>query len=370
MKEKSQTALIAALQFLHVAGWAAYFALTRQVYNEDTRFLVRLAAAETLPTALGLLGAFAAERWGYRRVISLGVVEGTFLALAGAFIRKPSALLATSFTASLLWSIAGPQIYGYTLTLTSRSGRILGTVLAGSTLGWSVGSLVAPIAAEVLGDPRVVLIAGGVAAAAAYAVLAAIASNTKPSRAGGGGDGKAAVLAALMLTSSLALAGSEIIGSVYMAKLSRELGTVGYSIANSASGFIGAAARPLVGHLVDVVAPSKVLAATLAAYSLYVAALHISHGIVMAVLWVIPLFQLLDTSLYKLSSALVGEARGVAAVNSSYSLAGALVMFLSVLNLGEGGYAVAAALLFLTSSALTLAISRRWYGMGSKAETI
>ncbi|HID41562.1 MAG TPA: hypothetical protein EYP33_05345, partial [Pyrodictium sp.] len=110
--------LLAALQALHVSSWSAYYALTRKLYNDDIEFLVMLAAAETLPTAVGMFGALLAEKRGYHAALAPGILEGLFLAMVGVFIDQPLMLWLSALLASLFWSTSGPQILGYTMTLT------------------------------------------------------------------------------------------------------------------------------------------------------------------------------------------------------------------------------------------------------------
>ncbi|KSW11450.1 hypothetical protein CF15_00920 [Pyrodictium occultum] len=352
-----RTLLIAVLQLVHIASWAAYYALTRELYSGEPGFLVRLAAAETLPTAVGLLGGAVAERRGYRTALALGLLEGLFLASAGVFIHRPLLLWASALLASLFWSMAGPQVLGYSLTITRGSGSRLGVVLAGGTLGWSLGGSVAPLAARVLGPGRVVA-AGGAAVVLVYLVLALLSGGTRPARRSGE-DASRSTLAAMMLLSSLVFTGTEVIGSVYMAKLSVEAGNLGYAAANAATGLMAAAARPLAGRVIDRAGSGLVLAASLAAYTVYTLLLHSLHGLGFVAVWLIPLYPFLDTSLYKLAASLLGDAMGTAAVISGYSLAGAVLLAASQRGLGVWGYTLLAVTAFQLALALAVLLAGR-----------
>ncbi|NOZ89325.1 MAG: hypothetical protein GXO15_05310, partial [Crenarchaeota archaeon] len=88
--------LLALLEMLHVAGWSAYYAVTRLVYAGDEGFLYALSAAETLPAAAAGLGALLAERRGYRAAVGLGVAEGAALAAAGLLVDSRPGLWAAA----------------------------------------------------------------------------------------------------------------------------------------------------------------------------------------------------------------------------------------------------------------------------------
>ncbi len=339
---------LAALQLIHVAGWGAYYALTRMIYRGDEYFLLALAAAETLPTAAGLLGARIAEERGYRPVLALGIAEGLALAAAGLSLGSSRVLLwAAVFLASMFWSIAGPQVYAFTLTLSGGRAGPLGVVTAGATLGFSVGGGLAPLAAQLL-SPRLILAAAGLGVAASYAALLCPAEGKRPRRGAGPSAGRtrlAALVAALYASTYVA---TETIGSVYLSKLARELSPELYSLANAGAGLVSAAARPLAGRMVDAVGP-LVAPAVLAAYMVYLLALDRAHGVVLLVLWLIPLYPFLDLSLYTVSARLLGESLGLALSSSAYSAAGAVLLLASRLHaqpeaLALTGLALAAAL--------------------------
>ena len=354
MRQRRLVALLALAQLLHVAGWGAYYALTRMLYSGQERFLLALAAAETLPTAAGVLGGLLAEARGYRAALGFGLLEAATLVAAGLLIHAPAGLWAMAFAASLAWSIAGPQVYAYTLTATGLGAEELGKVMAGATLGFSLGAGLAPLAAEHM-DPGTVLAGFGALVAASYLLVLGVAEG-RPLRGPGEGLrgrlGRAALVAA---TAASAYTGTETLGSVYMGRLSREVGATLYSAANTAAGLIGAAVRPLAGRLVDAKGAARVLAATLLAYAAYTVILDRVHGLLFLALWLVPLFPFLDTSLYKLAAILLGEALGTSVVSSSYSITGAVLLAASLADVKGAALAVAG---FLAAAALTAASSR------------
>ena len=366
MRPGRLVALLAAAQLLHVAGWGAYYALTRMLYSGQERFLLALAAAETLPTAAGVLGGLLAEARGYRAALSLGLLEAAALAAAGLLIHAPAGLWVSAFLASLAWSIAGPQVYAYTLTATGLGAEELGKVMAGATLGFSLGAGLAPLAAQHL-DPGLVLAGFAMLVAASYLIVLGAAEG-RPMRGRGEGLrgrlGRAALVAA---TAASAYTGTETLGSVYLGRLSREVGATLYSIANTAAGLIGAAVRPLAGRLVDTKGAARVLTATLLAYAAYTLILDHVHGIIFLAVWLTPLFPFLDTSLYKLAALLVGEALGASLVSSSYSVTGLVLLAASLTGAKGAALAVTGFLLAAALAAASGSVAGGKEGAGAYA---
>jgi len=346
VEKEDAVRLLAALQALHVAAWGAYYAVTRMLYSSDQGFLLSLAAAETLPTAAGLLGGALASRRGYRPVIALGVAEGALLAAMGAAVPRREPLLLLSLAASTAWSIAGPQVYALALTLSQGSAEKLGLVLAGATLGYTLGAGAAPLAAEAAGAGPV-LASAGLLSAASYAASAALADGHRP--ATGAGTRLPFREAALVAASAAACyVGAETLGSVYMGRLAAEAGPGLYSLANTAAGLAAAAARPLAGRLLDRYGPG-VLPLSAALYALYSLLLDRLHGAAFVALWLLPLYPFLDMGLYGLAYARLGESLGSSVVSASYSLAGLVLAAAARLDvpgrlLAEAGFASAALL--------------------------
>ncbi|MCE4619942.1 MAG: hypothetical protein F7C33_02855, partial [Desulfurococcales archaeon] len=314
---------LAALQVLHVGGWAAYFTLTRMVYSGDPGFLLVLAGVETLPTIAGLVGGAIAERYGYRPALLAGILEGLGLVLAGVFLRDRSLLLASVFLASLAWSIAGPQVYAYAYTVSGGSSSRLGIVMSGATIGYTLGSFAPALSRAV--NPVFLLVLSGVGVLASYAGVLLVVGDSRASRRGDR-ERRVGLVVLVLVMSALAFTGVEIVGSVYMGKLSREVGPALYSASNAAAGLLGAGVRPLAGRIIDYAGPSLVLSGVLICYVLYLMALHALHGVLVALVWVIPIYPFLDLSLYSLASRLLGEAMGASVVSASYSVTGVILL--------------------------------------------
>ena len=354
MARKTAIAVATVLQVLHVAAWTAYYAITRLVYSSDESFVVMLASAETLPTIVGLVGGVIAERYGYRAVFAFGLLEGLFLSAAGLWLHDKGMLWVSALLASMMWSIAGPQVIGYVLTVSGLSGRMLGVVLAGGAIGWSLGGAVSPIAAEKLGSSRV-LVAAGLVVALVYIGFMAL-PKAKPSVGGARLAGRFKLLLLVMVPVSLALAGTEIIGSLYLAKLGREFTADIYALAIALSGAVSAVVRPYFGSLVDRFGEYRLLPVALALYAIHAPILMYSHGIIFLVAWLAPLYPLFDINLYRYAARLLGEALGSATVSASYSVAGLILLPLSQANISFTAYNIVAVASFLSAAALALLI--------------
>ena len=341
--------LAAVLQVLHVAGWGAYYSLTRLVYSGENGVLYLLSASETLPTVAGLLGARLAERRGYRAVLlAWGLLEALGLAAAGAFIDRPLLLASGAFLASLAWSIAGPQLYAMIYTLTGST-EAVGLASAGATLGYSLGAL-APLAARELGAGTALSLAS-LPVAAAYLAAAVLADGARPGRGGDRGWREdAGAAAAVAVVAALVYVAGETVNSAFMGRLAGEAGATLYSFANTVAGLLAAAAKPLAGRLVDAAGPWRLLPAGLAAYTAYVLVLSRLQGPAMALAWVLPVSPFVELSLTGAAYSLLGEHRGAAVLAAAYSLAGAAMAAASLLNPDP-------ALMAASSSALAAASS-------------
>ncbi len=342
-------AVLLSVQVLHVAGWGIYYALTRMIYARQEGFLLLLAAAETIPTITGIVGGILAERKGYKSVLLVGILEGLGLILAGTFVYNPKLLWLSVLFASIMWSMAGPQVYAYTLSLFNGETYKLGIVAAGSTIGYSVGSGFAPLLYKIVNSEPTLIVAG-IMIVIAYIMIIVLLPDRKPKVLNNDRSSGLATYLCLIVIASLSFLVVEVIGSIYMGRLSVEVGLETYGLVNLTSGLIGALARPLAGKIIDSIGSRTSLLIILMAYSAYVHVLNASHGILFAVLWLIPLFPFLDLGLYKLASLMMGESRGTAIVAASYSVTGLVLLLMSVMSIDH--YAIVVSVMATGASVL------------------
>ncbi|NOZ88361.1 MAG: hypothetical protein GXO15_00360, partial [Crenarchaeota archaeon] len=122
---------------------------------------------------------------------------------------------------------------------------------------------------------------------------------------------------------------------------------------------------PLAGLACDRVGAWRLLALAIPVYAAYIAALETAPPRLLPLLWVAPLYPLLDTPLGLAAAEAVGEHRGAAALAAAYTAAGIVLMASAALQpspllLAEAGLAAAAAsLAALSRSAAAAAASKR-----------
>ena len=338
---------------LHVMSWSMYYSITRAYFSlAGPDFLARLAAAETVPIALGIFWARIAEKRGFRVALLPGFLEALFLLLVGFVGTQPT--LTTLFAvcmASLFWSLAGPQTTAIVVTV-SPTGHTLSNYFIGSTMGWSLGALAAPLTYQVLGyTPTMVL--AGLLTAASYTLYMLCLPAEYPRHRISWQSNYSLILYVVVLSTAIFYV-TGIIGSVYLSILYAELNSDNamYALTLFATGLAGAAVRPIAGKVVDKLGPKKVLQAVLLAYAVYVYIYPSLHGIATVVAWLIPLFPFLDASLYLYTTRILGGALGAATTSAAYTPAGFTLLTISALNTSLHTYRITATLAALAGTLL------------------
>ena len=345
---------------LHIMSWSMYYSVTRAHFSSaGPNYLAQLAAAETIPIALGIPWARIAEKKGFRIALLPGFLEALFLLLVGFIGAQPTAItLFTVCMASLFWSLAGPQTTAIVISA-SPTGHTLSSYFIGSTIGWSLGALTAPLTYQLLGyTPTMILT--GLLTAVSYTLYMLYLPTEYPRRRISWQSNCGSLLYVIALSTSI-LYMTEIIGSIYLSTLYVELGrdNVMYALTLFATGLIGAAIRPLAGKTVDKLGPEKVLQATLLAYAAYVYIYPSLHGLTAAIAWLIPLFPFLDTSLYLYTTRILGEALGTATTSAAYTPVGLTLLTISMLDTSLHTYQITSTLAALTSAFLLVVYEQR-----------
>jgi len=340
---------------LHIMSWSMYYSVTRAYFSSaGHNFLAQLAAAETIPIALGIPWAHIAEKKGFCIALLPGFLEALFLLLVGLIGTQPT--LTTLFVvcaASLFWSLAGPQTTAIVIAA-SPTGYTLSNYFIGSTIGWSLGALIAPLTYQVLGYTLTMTLTS-LLTTISY-VLYLLYLPTKHPRHRILWQNSHSQLLYVILLSTTIFYMIEIIGSIYLSNLYVELNSnnVMYALTLFATGLVGAAVRPLAGKAVDRLGAKKVLQTTLLAYTIYAYIYPSLHGTAAVVAWMIPLFPFLDTSLYLYTTRILGEALGTAATSAAYTPAGFMLLTISMFNSSLEIYRITSALAALIGSILLI----------------
>jgi len=356
--------------FLESLGWSIHYtysrAWVRTALGNDYGFILTLAAAETLPVIISLLGGVHGDVAGRRMIALLSTLQAPLFAaipLLG-LSRLPLVIAACS----ALWAYFWPNIVAPVMEETGRSGSGYARFAIGSTAGWGAGGLAVMMMGEagVTGPAAAYLPAAvSLAAAGVMGIRVVEASAPRTSIAGVAGFLKESGRSILYFFLSLvALQGaSEIFWNTSSLKLYGEAGSIAlfslfFSVAPT---LVGVAARPLAGGAVDHAGAWRMLGAVVTGYAALFIAIYLATGPILYAVWLIPLYVFYDTAAYTLSSRLFpeemqGSASGLVVL--AYSAAGLASLLLSQASPSYTDTLAASEILVAASAAL-LAAARR-----------
>jgi hypothetical protein len=360
--------------FLESLGWSIHYtysrAWVRDTLGDDYGFILILAAAETLPVILSLLGGMHGDVAGRRIIALLSTLQAPLFASIPLLGLSRLPLIITACSA--LWAYFWPNIVAPVMEETGRSGSGYARFAIGSTAGWGAGGLTAMLLGA-LGStgPVEAYVPAGISLAAAglLGVRVVEASTPRASLAEVAGFMRRSGRGLLYFFLSLvALQGaSEVFWNTSSLKLYGETGSLAlfsllYSVAPT---LIGVAARPLAGRAVDQAGAWRALWAVIASYAALYAAIYLATGPLLYLLWIIPIYVFYDTSAYTLSSRLFpeemqGSASGLVVL--AYSAAGLAALLLSQASPSYLGSILAAEFLALLSASALLAAKRIVHG--------
>ena len=333
-----------AAQLLFWMGYGVYYTYSR-MYIEETRgqdyaFASLLAAAEVTPLLFSVALGFLADRLGRRRVILLGLGEA--LATAAMGLVPLSLLPLLSGLAALVYSIAYSALFGAMLAGVSGSGYLYSVIAAAGSVGWGLGGLVAG-ALHGLGPMAEFGFAGllmGLGYLSAYAsTTAELEATERP----GIRDVASSLGRIVPLFASITLggAGLNLFFTSSSLKLKAEIeDPLLYGIVFSTiTALLSAGVRPLAGRISDRVGHVNLLALATALYIPLAYGILVTHGLALALLWIIPLFPFRDVALsmsvsVSLPRSLQATAAGVIAFSSS--IGGLLVLTAYPVIKGKG----------------------------------
>ncbi len=366
--DRLKLAMLAGL--LESMGWALHFtysrAWVRDTLGDDYSFIFMLAAAETLPVILSIIGGLHGDVAGRRRIAELSALQAPLFVLVPVLGLHYMPLLVGASAA--LWAYFWPNLVAPVMEETGRTGSGYARFAIGSTAGWGLGGVLVMVYDWLgMAEPSAVYWTAALMLVAAALVSLDVVSASRPRatvhdvvgflRRGGLG-----VLALFLAIVSLQAA-SEIFWNASAFKLYGEAGSIAmfslvYSTLPTA---IGVLVRPLAGRTVDAAGPWRTYLAVILSYAALYLGVYLSKGPLLLALWVLPVFAFYDTSIYTLAARvfpenLQGSAGGLVVL--SYFAAGIVVLGLSTISMGYKEILLVTEALAL-AAALSLLASRR-----------
>jgi len=353
----------AVAQVLYWMGYGVYYTYSRMLIEERMgqaySFVATLAAAETAPLVFSIVFGFLADRVGRRRVMLLGLGEAGATCLMG--LPGLARLPALAALAASIHSVSYTALTGALLAGVTGSGYAYSLVAAGGSVGWGLGGLVAGLL-HPLGPKLEFAFAGLLEAIGYIMAVASTPPGLEAPRAPRLEELPAGLSRALWLAGSLILssAGLTLYTSVVSLKLKAEIvNPLLYGLTlSTATAFAGAAVRPVAGRVSDTIGHARLLALTTIVYMLVGYGMLVSHGLALAILWVLPIYPFRDVAMMlsisrMLSGSLQATAAGIASFSTSIS--GFLVLLLSLtISAGQSTRVFTISMLLLALSLVLL----------------
>jgi len=311
-------------------GWALYFTRSRidlkveleSSYSE----LMLLITVESFSGILSLAWGYLGDRIGRKRMISIGLLSAMPMLLLG-LTKIPALFLVLAAFANILFMVSQPSIMTALVIDKERSGRRLGMFNCVGSLGWAVGSYTMAYLSENLGPWAVY------AASSMFIIFSLIIFSVNyPKSVERGVESNIHVLLRRLpfptLGVSLAYMGIVYSSTILSIKLYYELGTnatlfaLFYGVLPT---LLGAGVNILIGVIADKIGGYLVTLISMISYAILFPLLYLSSGMLMAVLWIIPLYPLLYLGVSKFFSDLAPlelKATAMGAVSASLSLGG------------------------------------------------
>ncbi len=326
---------------LYTLAWGLYFTSSR-IYVKE--FLGGTYTDITLLTSLEFIPALFSTLWGYlgdvfgrRKMILIGFLSVPAFSLIG-FTELPWVFI-LAFIASLSSTIAWPSIVSAVVSDIEYTGSKKYSIYAiGGSIGWGLGSLLMGFL-YALGGIGLISIVIGLSIGASFIIFYALypkvhvtferkelKRNVFSFLLG------SKVFLAFLVAVAVSYFGLEFSYNILSIKLYNELGRneILYGIFfGGITAFLGALFRPLAGKIVDNVGEVRSFMLTLICYTSLLYGLASAQGWIMALLWIIPVYPLYDTSAVTVSSkSLPPEFRATAfgSYGTATSIAGSLVV--------------------------------------------
>ena len=338
--------LALALDAMAFGAWyTASRAYIRDVVGDEAyNFIALLVAFESLPYILSPLAGFLGDLHGRRFLAITGGLPRVLLTPLVAFVGLDY-MLAIVFSVSLLSVVFYSNLLGLLLWVIKGSGRLYGLVTLAAPLGYGIGSLIPGLLKPLGGYELVFLAIGlieGLAAISLIPVCEAEGSNRADLRL------LYVVARSLPLRLIVAILLSNIALTLFWNVMSIRLYEVTGSILlfGLVGGFLttlaSTVARPLAGLLVDRFGADSILASVLACYMVYNYLIYNATGLVLVMLWLVPLYPFREVSqVMSLSRRVPQNLQGVVAglLNMLWGLSSLTYPLVYVARLGlEGAF--------------------------------
>lgn len=313
----------------------------------DYRFMTLLVAAENIPALFSIFGGGLGDVFGRRKTLFLGMLGAVPIFLMGATGIDYLPVLASLYI--LLWSISGPSVTGALLDATGSSGIHYSLYAMFGTIGWGLGGPVAGILTSRYGREIVFLLAGVslfIGFLSAYIFF--------PRHAGGRGSTPRDILHGARLVLPIFIA-----GTFAMAGLTLFFGNFSLILREAAGSpevfglvytllpaILGTIARPVSGILSEKTKPINLALVAILTYIVLVLALVYSSGILIFILWLIPVYPFIDQGFMMTISRRLPrklQALAVGVWTTAMSFGGIIVLCLGFTPITSSIYTITAA---------------------------
>ncbi len=355
--------------FLVNISFGMYLTISRDMVKSllgyEYSFMTLLVASENLPLMFSILGGGLGDVIGRRSTFLIGFLSTIPLILIGYLPIQLLPLMAGLYM--FFWSLAQPSVTGALLHATSSSGIHYSIFAMFGTIGWGIGG---PLAGIIIGgyDWRIAWIVTGLINIAGYI----IAYLLFPKHVVGGGVEPRELFYALrhvylyVVASILCVSGFLLFFGNYALILRSRIGDPSlfglfYTFIPAIMGLIS---RPILGYASERIDPRLLALLGSLLYIFVITGLYLSTGIMMLILWALPIYPLIDQGfMLTFSRRLRGELQSFASGLwwSSFSLGGVIVLLISFTYItSEFFYIYIVSLTLLLSSTILLMIYIYW----------
>jgi hypothetical protein len=322
--------------FLVNISFGMYLTVSRDMVNtllgHQYSFMTLLVAAENIPLIFSVVGGGLGDVIGRRTVFLIGFLSTIPLILMGYLPLEYLPLMAGLYM--FFWSLAQPSVTGALLHATSSSGIHYSLFAMSGTIGWGVGGPLAGIIITGYG-----WWGAWITTAAINLLGYIIAYIFFPRHVIGGGVHGRELVEALecvyiyVIAAILGVSGFLLFFGNYALVLRSRISDPGlfglfYTFIPAILGLIS---RPILGYLSEKIDP-RILALTgTVTYTFVITGLYLSTGVLMLILWALPIYPLIDQGfMLTFSKKLRGELQSFASGlwSSMFSIGGLIVLLI------------------------------------------